>query len=108
MGCEMCGSLHTVIQEPGFLLSGPPPPALLEVLHLLHVMSREAVTKGGVPHFHSHSIDQSSVIGSPNYEAGWEMQTVVCPGRRGKNMTVAGTVGAVSATLDPLSSFPPL
>lgn len=64
--------------------------------------------RAGVCHFHSHSIDQSSVICSPNYKAVSEMQPRVSPVSRGKDMNVAGAVEAVSATqesLNLLSSF---
>lgn len=39
-------------------------------------------TQGGLHHFPSHSVDQSSVRWSPTYKAGLEMQPIVCPGRR--------------------------
>lgn len=75
----------------------------------LHLMShRWAEARAGVLHFHSHSVDQSSVICSPNYKAGSEMQPIVSPGRRGKNMYVAGAAEDESATqdsLNPLLSF---
>lgn len=59
--------------------------------------------RAGVCHFHSHSVDQSSVMSSLTIR-----QPIVSPGSRGKNMNVAGAVEAVSATqesLNPLSSF---